>query len=485
MQRKITLLGGVALGAVLALGLGAQAQAKPMKHHHMVKAHAEGRDLGAEVEALRARLDAEEAARQQDQAAIASAQNEAAAARADAQAARAQVASQIETLPGVVAEDINKKMPKPNWSGSTTVGATVFADLSSINQSAIPGVPAVVGPPPIAAVPTVLNSKKGTGADIKRAYLTVDHKFNDIWSASLTADFAPNGIDSQPVSAPPGGGVQGAEVLKKAFIQAKVFGDDSLVLRGGTADMPWIPYVESVYGYRFVEKVITDTQKIGNSADTGVNASGSLAGGMFGYSVSAVDGAGYKNPVRSNNMDVEGRINVNVSGFIAAIGGYSGKLSKDYNNLTPQTQHSATREDALVAFKNTQFTLGLEYFNETNWNCVAVASCGAGHSDKGNGYSGFASFNITPQFSVFGRYDTSKPSQTLAPNEKVNYFNIGVNYEPVKVIDLALVYKHDEAKGMPANGSFTDANTTFANNYAGTGASGHYDEVGVFAQYKF
>jgi len=260
MQRKITLLGGVALGAVLALGLGAQAQAKPMKHHHMAKAHAEGRDLGAEVEALRARLDAEEAARQQDQAAIAAAQNDAAAARAEAAAARAQVAGQIETIPGVVAEDISKKMPKPNWSGDTKVGATVFADLSNISQSAVGATP---------------NAKNGTGADIKRAYLTVDHTFNDVWSASVTADFAPNGIDSQPVTAPPAGGVQGAEVLKKAYVQAKVFGDQ-LVVRGGTADMPWIPFVESVYGYRFVEKVITDDQKIGNSADTGVNASGPL-----------------------------------------------------------------------------------------------------------------------------------------------------------------------------------------------------------------
>ena len=469
-RHRLTLLGGVALGAVLALGLGAQAQAKPMKHHHVAKAHAEGRDLGAEVEALRARLDAEEAGRQQDQAAIASAQNEAAAARADAQAARAQVASQIETLPGVVAEDINKKMPKPNWSGDTKVGATVFADLTNISQTAIPAIPAKVGPPPVPAVPAVPNSKKGAGADIKRAYLTVDHTFNDVWSASVTADFAPNGIDNQPVTAPPAGGVQGAEVLKKAFIQAKVFGDE-LVLRGGTTDTPWIPFAESVEGYRFVEKTIADLQKIGNSADTGVNASGSLAGGMFGYSFSAIDGAGYKNPVRSKTMDVEGRVNVNFNGFIAAIGGYSGKLSKDYTNLTPLTFHTATREDALVAFKNTQFAIGLEYFNQTNWNQVGLVP-----ADKGYGYSGFASFNISPQFSVFGRYDSSKPSQTLHPSETINYYNIGLNYEPVKVIDLALVYKHDEAKGSSV--SYSDAETSFS-------AAGHYDEVGVFAQYKF
>ena len=451
MQRKIMLVGGAALGAVLALSLGSQAQAKPTKHHHAAAAST-GRDLTAEVEALRARLDSEEAARQQDQAAIASAQSDAAAARAEAQAARAQVDSQIQTLPGVVAADVAKAAPKPNWSGNTTVGATVFADLSNISQSPSP------------------NSKHGTGADIKRAYLSVDHKFNDVWSASLTADFAPNGIDSQPVSAPPGGGVQGSEVVKKAYIQAKVLGDQ-LVLRGGSSDMPWIPFVEGVYGYRFVEKTITDTQKIGNSADWGVNANGVLANGLIGYSVSVVDGAGYKNPVRSKGMDVEGRVNLNWNGFVAAVGGYTGKLGKDYQALLPQTFHTATREDALLAYVNPQFRVGLEYFNETNWNQVGSVS-----ADKGHGYSAFGSFNLTPQIAVFGRYDSSKPSQTLHPTEQVDYFNLGLNYEPVKVIDLALVYKHDNVKGTSV--SFSDANTSFS-------AAGHYDEVGLFAQYKF
>lgn len=448
MQRKITLLGGVALGAVLALGLGAQAQAKPMKHHHMAAAaHAEGRDLGAEVEALRARLDAEEAARQQDQAAIAAARSEAAAARADADAARAQVASQIETLPGVVAQDVAKAAPKPNWSANTAVGATVYADLTNISQSPSP------------------NPKNGTGSDIKRAYLTVDHKFDDVWSASLTADFAPNGAAFH------GGALQGTEVVKKAYIQAKVFGD-ALVVRGGSADMPWIPFAESVYGYRFVEKTIADLQKDGNSADTGVNASGSLAHGLLGYSVSVVDGAGYKNDIRSKGMDVEGRVNLNWNGFVAAVGGYSGKLSNDYQAVPDPTYHTAQRQDALLAFVNPQFRVGVEYFNETNWTQTTSVA-----TDKGYGYSGFGSFNLTPQFSVFGRYDTSKPSQTLHSTETVNYYNLGLNYEPVKVIDLALVYKHEEAKGSGSI-NFTDGNTSFT-------APGHYDEVGVFAQYKF
>jgi hypothetical protein len=306
---KITLLGGAAASAILVLGFGAQADAKPTKHHHKAAAAAPTHDLAAEIEALRARIDSDEAARAQDQAQLQAAQADAASARADAQALRAQVAQTIQTLPGVVNADVAAATPKPNWSGSTKVGATVYADLSNVTQVPSP------------------NSKNGTGADIKRAYLTVDHTFNDVWSASVTADFAPNGIDSQPVGTPPAAGVQGSEVLKKAFIQAKVFGDQ-LVVRGGTADMPWIPFVEDVYGYRFVEKTVTDWDKIGNSADTGVFAGGKLFNGLVGYSFAAVDGAGYKNPVRSEGMDYEGRVNLNWNGFVAAMKARKARITR-------------------------------------------------------------------------------------------------------------------------------------------------------------
>ncbi len=183
-------------------------------------------------------------------------------------------------------------------------------------------------------------------------------------------------------------------------------------------------------------------------------------------------------------MDYEGRVNLNWNGFVAAIGGYEGKESKDYQNATPVTFHSAHREDALLAFKNSTFTIGAEYFAETNWYQV-----GSTTADKGDGFSSFGSFNFMPQWSVFGRYDNQTPSKTLHPSEKLSYFNIGLNYEPVKVLDLALVFKHDEVKNAAAGGWANEPNTTLAPLSTGVAgnpyANGHYNEVGVFGQFKF
>ncbi len=58
---------------------------------------------------------------------------------------------------------------------NTTVGGVVFMDVSNISlaQQGVNRVYTDVNP-------------SGTGFDVKRFYLTVDHRFNEIWSANLT-----------------------------------------------------------------------------------------------------------------------------------------------------------------------------------------------------------------------------------------------------------------------------------------------------------
>jgi hypothetical protein len=456
MQRKFTLMSGAAFGAMLALGFAASADAKAVKHHHVAAAHADDKvaALSQEVETLETRLESETLAREQLQGQVQQAQSQAAAAQADADSAHQQLQAQIQTIPGVVSSAVAANKPKPTWADNTTVSGRVYSDISNVNLTPSP------------------KATNGTGFDIKRAYLGVDHKFNDVWSASLLVDFAPNGVDVGTGSGSAGATpLQGSEVVKNAFVQAKF--DPAFIVQVGEANMPWIPFVEDVYGYRYVEKVPVDLNKDGNSADSGVFAKGSFAGGIFNYAVAAVDGAGYKNDVRSKSMDFEGRVNVNYMGFIGAIGGYTGKESLDIQNATPTTPHTATREDALVAYTNPMFRVGFEYFEATAWKTLASVN-----ADKQEESSVFASYNFTPQIAAFGRYDWGNPSKNLAPSEKNTYYNLGLSYEPVKVVDLALVWKHESLSDYLSGHSFADGNATF-------GANGHYDEVGLFTQYRF
>jgi hypothetical protein len=343
--------------------------------------------------------------------------------------------------------------------------------------------------------------------DIKRFYLGVDHKFNDVYSANLTTDVSLLANTFNVTGTPQSGTAQPGQTttapttfpktigetlyIKKAYLQAKY--DPAFTLRIGSADLPWVPFVEDVYGYRYLEQVVIDRTGFGTSADWGLHALGTFAGGHVNYAVSVIDGAGYRNPLRSKSVDVEGRVSVNYNGLIAAVGGYAGKRGADtFNPFSPtnnatipvqtgtnvNTLHTATRLDALVAYAKEPFRFGVEYFYARNWNQVTKVP-----TDTSDGWSFFGSYKVNPLVGVFARYDTLKPSKDLFPAITDQYFNVGISYQPVKIVEFALVYKRDQVNhGYFAPGNANPANFAFP---IGGRSKGTADEIGVYGQFRF
>jgi len=353
------------------------------------------------------------------------------------------------------------RAPKPKtvgWWENTSMGGTVFADVSNIDEKLNGVKPA--------------GSPNGTNFDIKRMYISIDHQFNSVWSANLTTDF---NYDTGPAAAT-------QLYIKKAYVQAKVAGD-YLTVRAGAADLPWVPFVESFYGYRYVENVLIDRIKFGTSADWGVHALGTFPiekDLKVSYALSVVNGMGYKKPGfvggvnRSQTMDFEGRLSASYMGFVAGVGGYSGKLGADFENGAPAL-HTASRVDALVGYSDKWFKIGGEYmWARADGSSSQITSAVADSSDA---WSVFGNVNIMPQLAVFGRYDWVKPKRTTVPSLENTYYNIGISYEPVKIVDFALVYKRD----LINHGAFADQNFTT------TSSNGHatYDEVGLWGQFRW
>jgi predicted porin len=335
----------------------------------------------------------------------------------------------------------------PSWTANTTISGKAYFNVSNIDQKS----------------DGVASAQNGTQTELKRFYIGVDHKFNDVFSANLTTDirYNTNGTSKDTLV-----------YVKKAFLQAKL--SPALFVRVGAADLPWVPFVEGIYGYRFVENMLIDRTKFGTSADWGVHAGGTFAKGLVSYAVSAVNGAGYKSLSRSSKtIDLEGRISVNpFKPITLALGGYTGKLGKSADNLpSSATPHRATRVDALAAYTAGPIRAGVEYFAAKNWNNVTTAT-----SDTSDGWSTFVSYAFTPQVGVFGRYDWVRPSKHLNPAMKDHYFNIGVDFKPIGPVDLALVYKRDRAR----NGFVSTSDGT-----VGGVESGMYSEIGLFGQLAF
>lgn len=330
------------------------------------------------------------------------------------------------------------------------------------------------------------NADNGGGFAIKRLYLGIDHKFDDVFSASVTMD-----ADS-PVATASGGIAGRGFFIKKAYLQAKI--RPEVVIRLGAAELPWIPYIESIYGYRHIESVLVDRTRFGTSTDWGAHVFGDLVGGVISYQLSAVDGAGYRDPHFSRTIDFEGRLSAKYKGFNLAVGGYTGKLGKNLVAAAgaPVPLRSYNRFDALAAYQGKAgqmpFTLGFEYLYAKNklFNSTAPIAQSA-LEDAAEGYSGFASISPVQQWSVFGKYESLKPSKDLHPGFKEDYFNVGLQWSPAKIVDLALVYKRDQATGGALSTSDLTSGVIGCSTTATIACAGRgtYNEFGLYGQFRF
>ena len=301
------------------------------------------------------------------------------------------------------------------------------------------------------------STDSGVGVDVKRTYFTFTHQFDPMWSAVFQSDIGDQGARRFDV------------FVKKAFIEFKP--GPMAAFRLGSADTPWVPYVEGIYGLRYLETVITDHLSFGTSAEWGFHILG--ANPLWGYQVTVGNGRGYSNPTRSKSVDLEGRLSFTpIKGLNLAVGGYSGKRGQD-TDAAP-AKHTATRQDALIAYNTDLFKIGGEYFEAKNWNNVTTVP-----TDKSDGWSGWAQFNINPTWAVFGRYDMAKPSKDLKPALKFTYYNAGLQWTVNKAFAASLVYKYADVAG----GTLGTSNGTIGSTKPP--AKGKYSEIGVFTVYNF
>jgi hypothetical protein len=358
-----------------------------------------------------------------------------------AQAQTTDVSSDIATLKAQVAAlEASQKKDDGNWFNATKISSRMYFDFSNVNHKA----------------DGVKQADNGTSFDIKRLYIGIDHKFDDVWSANVTTDFQ---YDS---------GAGATQIyIKKAYLEANL--SPALKIRAGSTDMPWIPFVEDIYGLRQYEQTLIDRTKFGTSADWGIHASGKIAG-WLDYAVAVVDGAGYKHPFRSDSVDVEARLSTKIKNFTLAIGGYDGKLGKNVEGGAVD-YHTASRVDALAAYTTDKIRFGVEYFHADDWNNVNTVA-----SDSSDGYSVFGSYKFLPKWTAFSKYENVNPKKDTASSFEEKYYNLGISYSPTKIVDLGLVYKHDNAR----NGVLSTGN----GNIGGL-TKGDYDEIGIFGQLRY
>jgi hypothetical protein len=309
--------------------------------------------------------------------------------------------------------------PVPGDTGISSLVYLDFAQSRSVQDDAAGKTPGSVDVDPT-----------GPGFDISRFYIGVYHVFDDTWSVKLLPFYTSTAAAGTP-----------SWYIKEAYLQGTF--DDWARLRAGTAPQPWIPYVEKIYGYRFVEETLVERESIGNTADIG----GHLAGGddTFNYDLAVVNGGGYKNPGRTKAVDEEARVAyLPVPQLTFALGVYSGELGQDTEAVevanAGKPENTATRLDFLAAWKADGLTLGGEYVHARNFSTSLIFSK---TTDTQRGYSLFASYDLTERYSLFARYDDYRPNADTDPLKVEKYYDAGFAWRSSPNLTWALVYKDD------------------------------------------
>lgn len=225
-------------------------------------------------------------------------------------------------------------------------------------------------------------------------------------------------------------GKENFEVTTKHFyLEVKDVLYRSSYLRLGQADLPWVPYEEALWGYRFQGTVFPDRSGYLTSTDLGMVLGGEIPKGRGSWQFALVNGEGWKKKEIGKHKDVHLRLTVNppasagfwknffVAGFFST-GTYDGVSSG------PTSRH---RRIAQMGYKAAgRITFVGEYLwasdpsSEMKSRHPSLASR-AGQESEGRGYSLFGVLNfsaLSPE-SAAARWEFILRLDHLDPDHKI------------------------------------------------------------------
>lgn len=268
------------------------------------------------------------------------------------------------------------------------------------------------------------NDNEGWQPDLKRFYVNLDHRFNEDWSLKITTD-----VQWQRQQDP-------TDVwFRHAYLQRRWH--NGYYLKLGVAELPWIDYIAQRVGYRYVDASLNPKNQLASPTDLGVHVG--HKGERFSYSVAMVTGAGFKKPAVAEQVDIEAAAIWHISPSLdLATGWYEGARALDKNDALEKL-HNAQRWNMALSYRSKGKRLGVEYAYNDNWKQVTSLA-----EDASDGWSIWGSYPLADDYSAFIRYDVVHPSRRLNPELKQDYWQLGVDWQALPGLTLALVAKQSE-----------------------------------------
>lgn len=266
--------------------------------------------------------------------------------------------------------------------------------------------------------------KKGA-FQLRRMYLYYEHDLSSNFHATFLLegnDKAMEWAEDTSKAQVPG---RHSVFIKLANLEWKDYIKDHSIAIGLIPTATW-SLSEKYWGYRAIEKTITDYRGLGGASDIGIVAKGKfLDDGMLGYTLSVVNGNGQK-PENNKSRKYIGSLSVKpIKSVITEIyADYEGSITdpKKYNKVD-----SRNTLKGLVAYQSEMATAGLEVIQQTQKLTDTT-------DVKPFGFSIFASAPVIKEkLNTFVRYDSYNPNTEITKTGFNEYFfTAGVDYMPIK-----------------------------------------------------
>jgi len=266
-----------------------------------------------------------------------------------------------------------------------------------------------------------LNANRNESAfEVQRAYLGYTYYLSENYLINIKLDIgSPEHISSYDI-------LKRYAYFKNAEL---IYNYNKFTIHAGLIDIYHFKIQEKFWGHRYIYKSFQDRHKFGNSADLGVSASYKF-NDFFAADITVMNGEGY------NQLQTDNSYKSALGFTVKPLTNLTIRLYADY------IEHEEIQStwSSFIGYQIKDMAkIGAEYNYQFN--------SGFRKDRNQNGFSGYASLNISKKFELFGRFDKLW-SNTLS-GEPYNW-NIsrdgsaviaGIQYIPIKNIKIAANYQ--------------------------------------------
>ncbi|MCU7490729.1 MAG: hypothetical protein HF300_04305 [Ignavibacteria bacterium] len=276
------------------------------------------------------------------------------------------------------------------------------------------------------------SSKKNlNGFQFRRIYVTADYTVSESFDTRfrLEADQSASSLTS--------GGKIGV-MVKDAYLKWKnIFPGSDFYF--GISPTPEIETAESFWGYRSLEKTITDLNGIVSSRDLGVDLRGKFdEAGAVKYWVKVGNNSGNAPEVNKYKRFYGMLQFIPLSFFqFTLYGDYASYAPKaDALDKKSKSNNSFVGALNLNFFRKDLFSAGIETFYKTQENNFAMDKLSPLKTQNGYGVSAYAWYRILDRVRLVGRYDKYNPNTDMDKNDRTDLILGAVDFQVDKNVSI-------------------------------------------------